>query len=389
MPGFELVGNEELSEIKNIFERSNGVLFAHGFDERRNYIYRVREFESEVANKLSVKHCLATTSGTMAQYIAMRALGIKPGDEVITQAFTFVATVETIVEMGATPVIVDIDDSFNMDPIELEKAITDKTKLIVPVHMLGNQCDMEAIMNIASKYNIPVLEDGCEAMGAKYNNQYLGTIGHIGVFSLDFAKTITTGEGGLIITNDSNIEKYCREFHDHGHENNKSLPRGNDTRTIRGLNLRMSELQAAVGLAQIKKLDYIVRKNRENKSLLRSLIENNKNIHFRKILDHDNELADTLIFTMDTASEVNKFVKAYNSQGYYTKNLPDAVQWHFSGTWNHMFNDVPRYKDSWKDEWRKSASLIERSISIPIFVKSTRKEINKHGDIINRILNEL
>jgi 8-amino-3,8-dideoxy-alpha-D-manno-octulosonate transaminase len=389
MPGFELIGNEELDEIKNIFEKSNGVLFAHGFDERRNYIYRVREFESAIANKLSVKYCLATTSGTMAQYIAMRALGIKPGDEVITQAFTFVATVETIVELGADPVIVDIDDSFNMDPIELEKAISDKTKLIVPVHMLGNQCDMKAIMRIASKYNIPVLEDGCEAMGAKYNDQYLGTIGDIGIFSLDFAKTITTGEGGLIITNDSNIEKYCREFHDHGHENNKSFPRGNDTRTIRGLNLRLSELQAAVGLAQIKKLDYIVKSNRENKSLLKSLIEDNKNIHFRRILDQENELADTLIFTMDTVDMVNKFVEEYNEQGYYTKNLPDAVQWHFSGTWNHMFNDVPRYRNSWNVEWKKSANLIERSISIPIFVKSTSEEIHKHANVINRIFDQL
>ena len=389
MPGWEIVGEEEKEELLKIFSESNGVMFAHGFDERRNFIYRVREFEKLVCEKLKVKHCLATTSGTMAQYIAMKAMGIKKGDEVITQSFTFVATVETIIEIGAKPIIVDINQSFNMDPQELRKAITSKTKLIVPVHMLGNQCEMDEILKISKEYNIPVLEDACEALGASYDNKFLGTLGQAGVFSLDFAKTITTGEGGIIVTNDSKIEKYCREFHDHGHENNKSFPRGNDTRSIRGLNLRMSELQAAVGKAQLGKLDKIVTRNRENKYLLKSLIQDSSKFTYRKIIQKDNELADTLIFYFKNKKMTDQFVKKYNESGYFTKNLPDAIDWHFSKKWNHMFNGVTKYQDTWDREWKKSEDLLERSISIPIFVNSKSNDIKMHAKVINQIISEL
>ena len=389
MPAWEIIGEEEKNELIKIFEESNGVMFAHGFDDRRGNIFRVRDFENRIADKLSVKHCLATTSGTMAQYIAMKAMGIKAGDEVITQAFTFVATVETIIEIGATPVIVDIDDSYNMDPNELEKAITDKTKLIVPVHMLGNQCDMDAILDIANRHSIPVLEDACEAMGAKLNNKYIGALGNASIFSLDFGKTLTTGEGGLILTDDPDIDKYCREYHDHGHENNPAYPRGNDTHSISGLNLRMSEMQGAVGLAQIKKLDYIVQKNRENKNLLKSLIVKNDKIKFRRLISDKEELADTLIFSLPNVDLVNKFVSEYNKNNYYTKNVPDALQWHFSGNWNHMFVDVPRYKDSWPNQWKKTELLLGKSVSLPILVKSTKEEIEKNADVINNIIHSL
>ena len=142
---------------------------------------------------------------------------------------------------------------------------------------------------------------------SKLDGSFVGTHGDIGIFSLDFAKTITTGEGGIIITNDDQIAKYIREFHDHGHESNPSVPRGRDTRSIMGLNLRMSELQAAVGLAQLEKLDLIIERNRYNKGLLKSLIKHNNNIKFRKIIDEDQELADTLIFYFDNNIKASKF----------------------------------------------------------------------------------
>ena len=152
-------------------------------------------------------------------------------DEVITQSFTFVATVEAIIALGATPKIIDINETYNMDPDLLEKEITNNTKLIVPVHMLGNPCEMDKINKIAIKNKIPVLEDGC-SLGASFKGKFVGNLADVCVFSLDFAKTITCGEGGLITTNDQNIFKYCKEFHDHGHENNPKLPRGRDTRSI-------------------------------------------------------------------------------------------------------------------------------------------------------------
>jgi 8-amino-3,8-dideoxy-alpha-D-manno-octulosonate transaminase len=389
MPGWELIDNKERNEINDIFDKSNGVMFAHGFDDRRNNIFRVREFEKRFAKRFGVKHCLATTSGTMAQYIAMKAMGIGPGDEVITQAFTFVATVETIVQLGATPILIESDETFNMDLDKLEEKINENTKLVIPVQMLGNQVDTDKLKSITSKYNIPIMEDACEALGASFKNSMVGSHGDVGIFSLDFAKTITTGEGGIIITNDDAIAKYIREFHDHGHESNPKVPRGRDTRSIMGLNLRMSELQAAVGLAQLEKLDYIVERNRHNKSLLKSLIINNENIKFRKIVEESGELADTLIFYFNSNKEAQDFVEKYNSAGYFTKNLPDAIDWHFAGTWNHMFVNDKNYKDTWSTEWPITDDLLRRSISIPILVTHKDEDIIAQSEIINSILRSL
>jgi len=389
MPGFELIGSEERAALNAIFDESNGVLFAHGFVPLRNGRYRVREFEKGFANKLGSAHAQAVTSGTMAQYVAMLAMGIKPGDEVITQAFTFVATVESILAIGAVPVIVDIDDTYNMDPKALENAITDKTKLIVPVHMLGNTADMDSIQAVAAKHHIPVLEDGCEALGAKYQGRYAGTIAEAGFFSLDFAKTITTGEGGIIITSSEAMHTFMREFHDHGHESNPQVPRGQDTRSMPGLNLRITEMQAAVGIAQLEKLDTIVQLNQRNKHVLKEVLSQSNKIQFRRITDADGELADTLIFNFENKTQCGAFLEKYVAAGFHTKNVPDAMDWHFSGRWNHMFKNVSAYRDTWSTAWDVSAKLLERSVSVPIYVKSSMDDMQEQGEAMLSILNAL
>ena len=389
MPGFEVVGPEELAQIKEIFDTSNGVLFAHGFDGLRNGRYRVREFERAFAARMGTAHAQAVNSGTTAQLVAMLAMGVRPGDEVITQSFTFVATVETIIAIGAVPVIVDIDDTYNMDPAALERAITPRTKLIVPVHMLGNPADMDAVMAIGQKHGIPVLEDSCEALGAQWRGRNAGTVGHAGVYSLDFAKTITTGEGGMIVTNDAAIQKFCAEYHDHGHENNKALPRGRDSRTIPGMNYRITEMQAAVGLAQLGKLDDIVARNRRNKGALKAQLVQSDRIRFRRITDEAGDLADTLIFNFETTDLCQRFLTRYLAAGYITKNVPDAIDWHFAGTWNHMFADVPAYRDSWKTAWSRSAELLGRSVAVPIFVKKSADEMEQQGKAMLDILRTL
>ncbi len=388
MPGYELVGKEEQEQLNEIFKTSNGVLFAHGFNNLRNNRFRVREFENKFSSKIGSKFTQATTSGTVAQAIAMLAMGVGKGDEVITQSHTFVATVESILAIGATPILVDIDETYNMCPISLENAITNKTKLIVPVHMLGNPAKMNEIQKIADKYGLMVLEDACEALGAKYDGKYVGTLTEAGIFSLDFAKTITTGEGGLIITDDEKIYKYCKEYHDHGHESNPNYPRGRDTRTIPGMNYRMSEMQGAVGLAQLKKLDFIVSKSRENKKIIKDNINKGK-IKFRELTDEDGDLGDTLIFSFSNKNQAKAFLKKYNELGYFTKNIPDAIDWHFAGTWNHMFKEVDRYKDTWHYEWDRSAKLLERSISIPIYIKSSDDDLEQNIQSINTALDQI
>ena len=201
MPGFELIDNRELKAINSIF-KNGGVLFAHGFEGiRKNF--HVREFENKTSTFFKCKYALAVTSGTAAIKIALKALNVKSGDEVITQAFNFIATIEAIIDIGAKPVLVNVDKTLNMDIEDLKKKITKKTKVVLPVHMLGYPCDMKNIKKICKKKNLKILEDNCESIGGKYENKFLGNIGDIGILSLDFGKTITTGEGGMILTNNA------------------------------------------------------------------------------------------------------------------------------------------------------------------------------------------
>ena len=203
MPGFEIINKEEKKAVSNLFDEG-GVLFAHGFENLRKK-FHVREFEKNFSKKMKCKYSLAVTSGTAAIKIGLRALGVNPGDEVITQSFNFIATIEAILDIGAKPVMININEDLNMDLSELEKSINKRTKVILPVHMLGNPCEMDKIIKIANKYKLKILEDNCESIGGKYKKKYLGTLGDVGVFSFDFGKTITTGEGGMIVTNKKKI----------------------------------------------------------------------------------------------------------------------------------------------------------------------------------------
>ena len=380
MPGYELIGEEEFNEIKSIFTESNGVLFGHGFDKLRNGRFRARELESEFQRTLGVKYALTCTSGTMAQFAAMSYYGVGPGDEVITQAHTFVATIETIIALGATPVLTESDASFNMCAEDLKTKISEKTKLIIPVHMLGFGANMNEIMATASMFDIPVLEDACEALGGKQKSKYLGTLGQIGIFSLDFAKTITTGEGGLIVTNDKEAFEWLRNFCDHGHTNNPKKPRGLDDRQGPGLNLRMSDLQAAVGLAQIKKLDQIVARNRHIYWDLRNGLA--KAFEFRHNYDSE-ELFDTLIITKLKPGVKNKIIKTLTANGYSTKNIPDAMDWHFAGNMHNMFNENSRYYRSYSTDWKKTRIMLESSIALPISLKFDLTDIQAIIKIFN------
>ena len=198
MPGFEIIDHKEKKELNKIFN-NGGVLFAHGFEKIRKNFY-VREFEKAFGRKFKSKYNLAVSSGTAAIKIGLKALGVKRGDEVITQSFNFIATIEAILDIGAIPRIVNVDKSLNMDPKEIKPLINKKTKVILPVHMLGVSAEIEKIIQIAKKYKIKVLEDNCESIGAKFSKKYLGTLADIGVFSFDFGKTITTSSRTKIIT---------------------------------------------------------------------------------------------------------------------------------------------------------------------------------------------
>lgn len=364
MPGFELIGKEEHEELNDLMTNS-GILFRHGFDALRNNIYKVKEFENNFAEFMQVKNALAVTSGTSALHVALKAFGIGAGDEVITQAFTFVATVEAIVESGAKPVICDIDETLNLDSSYLDKYVNTNTKAIIVVHMLGTPCNMNGVLKFAKKHNLKVIEDTAWGCGGKFNEQYLGTLGDAGTYSFDFAKTITTGEGGMVIIKDELAFERAKAYHDHGHENNPSLPRWEDSRSSSGFNYRMSELQGAIGIAQLKKLNFIVDSQRSNASKIKNILIQKK-YKIRDVPEHSFETCDAVVFFAENKQKAisirNKLLKCNIS----TKILPEAMSWHFAESWDHI-DELKN--DSKMPNLEISRNILERAVALPVFVK--------------------
>jgi 8-amino-3,8-dideoxy-alpha-D-manno-octulosonate transaminase len=263
-----------------------------------------------------------------------------------------------------------------MDPADLEKKITRKTKAVIPVHMYGSAARMDEILAIARARKLLVLEDAAQAVGGQYKGRRLGTLGDAGTFSFDFGKTLTTGEGGMIGTDRKEVYDAAREFADHGHEDNPKLPRGEDTRKRRGFNYRMMELQGAIGLAQLKKLEGALKTQKENKRRIKEAIRDVQGIEFRRFADEPGETADVLVFFVKDVPTKDRFVLSLKEKGIGTKNLPDAINWHFAGTWQHIFKEVPEY--SGKDVskmFARSEGILRRAISIPIVIKMDDKRI--------------
>jgi len=209
---------------------------------------QVREFEERFAAMCGVEHAVATSSGTAALYVALLAHGIGEGDEVITTPFTFIATANSILFAGARPVFVDIEEaSFNLDPDLIEARIASRTRALMPVHLYGNPCDMDAIMRIADRYGLVVIEDACQAHGASVGGRRTGSFG-TGCFSFYPTKNMTTGEGGMISAHDAEVAARARQLRDHGTASRYR-------HETLGFNFRMTDLQAALGLVQLRKLE--------------------------------------------------------------------------------------------------------------------------------------
>ncbi|MCF8176901.1 MAG: DegT/DnrJ/EryC1/StrS family aminotransferase [Sulfuritalea sp.] len=367
MPGYELIGSEELAEIQDVFAHG-GVLFRHGFDALRNDCYKVRQFEQEFAAKMGIKHALAVTSGTAALRVALAALGIGPGDEVITQSFTFVATAEAIIESRATPVCAEIDTTLNMDPDDLLRKITPRTKAVIVVHMLGTPARLPEIAEICRRKNLVLIEDTAWGCGGNLQGKPLGTWGDVGTFSFDFAKTMTTGEGGMVVFRDEEVWKKAAAWHDHGHENNPAVPRWEDTRASSGFNYRMMELQGAVGLAQLRKLPGVVEAQRRNRDRLWQAISDLPGIQARMIPEGAYDTADALVFLATDSSAALRCRQELLAAGLATKILPEAYTWHFAGTWKHMPELVAAHGGNLDKAFPQSHAILSRAVSLPVGV---------------------
>jgi 8-amino-3,8-dideoxy-alpha-D-manno-octulosonate transaminase len=381
MPGFELFGEEEKKEIADVLE--TGVLFRYEFPEQRKGIYKVKEFEEKFASYCGVGHAQAVTSGTAALKVALLALGVGPGDEVITQGFTFVATWEAILDVGAIPIFSEIDETLNMDPDDLKKKITDKTKCIIPVHMLGSAARIEEIIAVAEEFSIPVLEDTAQAAGGKINGKSLGSFGICGTFSFDPVKTITTGEGGMIITDDELLWRNMSEYHDHGHDH---IPnpgtRGGEGRNFIGFNYRMMELQGAIGIAQLAKLDFMIDQQKRHKEKLKQAALKIPGVTLRKVDDATGDSATYFAFLLQDKEQCQRVNNHLKKRGAGALNFSENT-WHFYPQWEHLLKGATLTSSGWPfftpegkrrvvyspEHLPKSASIIERTLVFPIAIK--------------------
>lgn len=361
------MGKEEQEEVAEVFAKG-GVLFRHGFDAIRNGCYKVRDFEQAFAATFEVDHALAVTSGTAALRVALAALGIGPGDEVVTQSFTFVATVEAIIESGATPVCADVDGTLNMDPASLEACLSPRTRAVIVVHMLGTPARLTEISAICQRRGIPLVEDTAWGCGGNLAGRRLGTWGEIGTFSFDFAKTMTTGEGGMAIFRKKEHYEKAAAWHDHGHENNPKLPRWEDSRSGSGFNYRMMELQGAVGLAQLRKLASVVEAQRANRDRLWSAIRDLDGVIPRETPEGSYDTADALVFRVRDRASALACRNALLAAGLATKILPEAYSWHFAGTWTHMPQLVAAHGGNLDHAFKPSRALLDSAVALPVGV---------------------
>jgi 8-amino-3,8-dideoxy-alpha-D-manno-octulosonate transaminase len=378
MPGFEVIGEEEKQEVLDVLSRK--MLFRYEFHEQRNGIYKVKEFERAFAAYCGAKHALAVSSGTAALRVALAALGVGPGDEVITQGFTFVATWEAVLDTGAVPVFAEIDDTLCMDPEDMEKRITRRTKVVLPVHMCGAQARIREIVDIAGRHGIPILEDTAQSCGGKLNGKAVGTFGKAGTFSFDPVKTLTTGEGGMIVTDDESLYIRASEYHDHGHVHDPNLSRGMEKRNFIGMNYRMMELQGALGLAQLRKLDGVILANqKKNKARIKEALAKTRKVTFRNIPDPHGDTATFVIFLLPTREKAKEFNRIMKEEGagavYWFENY-----WHYYDEWEHLLEGksvlpggYPFMDTSGKHRCRfekgvlpRTAELLSRALTIPI-----------------------
>jgi len=385
VPGFEVIGAEERAEVEDVFA-AGGVLCRDGFAPLRHGRHKVREFEEAFASAMGVPHALAVTSGTAALRVAFAAAGIGPGDEVVTQCFTFVATVEAIVESGATPVCAEIDETLNLDPADLERRITPRTKAVVPVHMLGTPARLPEIEAVCRRHGLLLIEDAAWGCGGALAGRALGAWGDIGTFSFDFAKTMTTGEGGMVVCRDESMHKRAAAWHDHGHENNPALPRWEDTRAGSGFNFRMTELQGAVGLAQLRKLPAVVAAQRATRDRLAAAIRGCPGVELRPAPRGSEETADALVFAVPSREAALACRAALVERGLATKILPEAITWHFAGTWRHITPLAERHGGRLEQAFPGSRARLERAVSVPVLVRMPEGQPERLAEAVTEAL---
>ena len=310
--GLSVFGPEELAAAVEVLD-SRSLFRYYG----PQLLRKVEAFERAAIDALGARHAVATSSGTAALRAGLAALGVGCGDEVIVPALTFIATINAVVVSGAVPVFAEIDDTLGLDPADVAAKITSRTACIIPVHLDNGACDMDAIMQVARQHGVPVLEDAAQAMGIRYKDRALGTIGDIGAFSLQLEKNVTSGEGGLLLTDDESLFLRAACYQDQGGQfvTSSGAARGRDyPDPFVGENLRMTEIAGAIAEVQLGKLPALLASMRANAARIQASVEHCDGITFRRDPGGDGSGSSVGIF-LPTADLATRFIQAMRAEG--------------------------------------------------------------------------
>jgi len=324
----------------------------------------VKKFEKGFADYCGVDHGISTSNGTTALHLALVALGVEKGDEVIIPNLTFISTANVVAYCGAKVILVDVEkETWNIDPIKIEEKITPQTKAIIPVHLYGHSCDMDSIMEIAKKHNLFVIEDCAEAHGAEYKGKKVGSFGDVGCFSFYGNKIITTGEGGMCVTNNEKLAERMNFLKNHGSSKEKRY-----WHPELGFNYRMTNIQAAIGLAQLEQIDKFIEIKRNNAFLYNSLLKNNFSVTLPPEKEQSKNVYWMYSILVENRAEIMKKLEANNMD---------------SRPCLYPISEMPMYHDL--SEFPISKELSKKGINLPSSVNLKKEEIELIARIINSI----
>lgn len=373
----EAFDSKEEEYVLNVLRRKRVFRYSNEKIEESETV----KLENFYKKRLGLDYALAVNSGTSALVSALVGLGVGPGDEVIIPSYTYIATASAVLIARAVPVIVEVDDTLTMDPNAFEAAITPYTKAVMPVHMRGIPCQMDEIMEIARKHNLIVIEDVAQANGGSYKGKPLGSIGEIGCFSFQQYKIITSGEGGLIATNDEVVYERASIYHDSALAY-WDAKKTNKAKSFPGENYRMSELNAALGLAQSEKLDTLVSKLQEIKTTIVNGIKDLPQIQLQRIPDPEGDTSYCLIFYLKDGDIALKFADLLQKEGIPSGTIHNngIADRHIYVNWEYVLEKrgVSEHDNPWncqsykgnvsysKDMCPNTLDYLGRAISIPL-----------------------
>jgi dTDP-4-amino-4,6-dideoxygalactose transaminase len=358
---------------------------------------QVRALEEKFAALIGAPYALAVSSGTAALHCGLVGLGVGPGDEVILPGYTYISSAAAIIAARAVPVIAEVDESLTLDPADVERKVTPRTRAIMPVHMRGVPSRMEELLALALRHRLPVIEDAAQACGGSYRGRRLGTLGQVGCFSLQHYKIITTGEGGMVVTADPTIFARATMFHDAG----RPFWEGYEGEPIPGVNYRMSELAGAIGRAQLGKLDGILERQRRAKSRIVAQIRDLPGLQLQDVPDEEGDCALSVIMFLPDADTAKRFAAALRAEGagggtMYDQTIPDR---HIYAYWDHFLEKkgvtpqgcpfncpaFPCHQEYSKDMCPRTLDLLGRAVVLSIPDHMTERECDERAAAIRKV----